>query len=336
MINILLMINLPYGRKVAELMVGLISNKASLTKSIEKLDEIVMKTINKLDWRKIRKKISNFDPYSDENLYIKFKGLQKSYEASKKQFWNDTEVIEELIKKYGEPKIPEDKKEAIMKIFSIIYYGEIVAMIVASQLLEMVDDFDAKKVLAAQVIEEAKHATAYQRYLSYLGKIPEIELHSKRILDDIMKTKNKVLKMIGMQLLVENVAFNLFTAVKQVSPDPVLRDLLGYIAMDEAKHVGLARKYLPQLINQISFKEHIYIILKQFEWLTHIIISILKQKKYAQVLGIDVQKWVKLGTNDFLKTAYEIIDKTKFKNMTIPKSFSEKLSEIIVNTFFKN
>lgn len=311
-----------------------ILEKQKLFEKLRKFDESYMNLINNVREKRMKRFLGKFSPYSNINLSINFKGLHRSYEASKKQFWNDSEILDNLIKKYGPPYLPEREKAAIMHIFSIIYYGEIVAMIVAAQLLEMVDDFDAKKVLAAQVIEEAKHATAYQRYLSYLGELPPIEPHSRFILDDIMKTQNKVLKMIGMQLLVENVAFNLFTAVKQISPDPVLKELLEYIAMDEAKHVGLARKYLPVMMNKISFNEYVFTISKQLQWLFHIIISILKLKSHAEVIGIDVNRWVKLGIKDFLSVAYDIAQRTKFARFTIPKNLVEKFGDFIADKFF--
>lgn len=309
-------------------------NKERILEVAKKFDELYINLINTLREKGLKKHIGKFSPYSNDNLVIKFDGLHRSYEASKKQFWNDSEEIDKLVKKYGQPHLPEREKNAIMHVFSIIYYGEIVAMIVAAQLLEIVDDFDAKKVLAAQVIEEAKHATAYQKYLSYLGKLPPIEPHSRFVLDDIMKTESKALKMIGMQLLVENIAFNLFTAVKQISPDPVLKHLLEYIAMDEAKHVGLARKYLPIMMNRISFSEYIFTILKQLQWLFHVIISIIKLKQHAEVLGIDVNRWVKLGIRDFLSVAYEVAQKTKFSRFTIPKNFAENFGNFLADTFF--
>ncbi|MCX7759410.1 MAG: ferritin-like domain-containing protein, partial [bacterium] len=175
-----------------------------------------------------------FDPFST-NLSVIYTLLHRSYEASKKQFWNDTEVLDKLIEKYGKPELEENYRRSLLNIFSVIYYGEIVAMIVSAQLLDMVEHFDAKKVLAAQVIEEAKHATAFQRYLSYLGDIPQPNKYTKKILLDIMNTKLLSLKLLGMQLLVENIAFYLFTAVKDTAKDPILKELLRYVSIDEAK-----------------------------------------------------------------------------------------------------
>lgn len=298
------------------------------------LEKIVGEAIEKVGYKMAKAKIKlskfipkiNFDPYSYENVKIKYPLLDKSYELSKKHFWDDTEVFNTLIKKYGEPKISEDEKEALLKILSIIYYGEIVAMLVAGQLLNMVEDIDAKKVLSAQVIEEAKHVTAYQKYLALLGPIPEIDPNSRCILDDVLRTDSIALKMVGLHLLTETVAYYLFTALKECFHEPILKGLLEYIAKDEAKHVGFARKYLPEVINRISHLEQLRILVKQLIWTFHITASIMRLKKSAEILGIDVIKWFERGTKDFLNLAYEISGKTKFSKFVIPKSVSEIIS----------
>jgi hypothetical protein len=77
----------------------------------------------------------------------------------------------------------------------------------------MVEDMDAKKVLSAQVIEEAKHVTAYQKYLGLLGLIPEIDPNSRCVLDDVLRTNSIALKMVGLHLLTETVAYYSFKTV---------------------------------------------------------------------------------------------------------------------------
>ncbi len=302
------------------------------------LEKIVGELIEKGGYKVARAKIKlsklipkiNFDPYSYENVKIRYPLLDKSYELSKQHFWDDTKVFNELLKKYGEPKISEAEKEALLKILSIIYYGEIVAMLVAGQLLNMVEDMDAKKVLSAQVIEEAKHVTAYQKYLGLIGTIQEIDPNSRCILDDVLRTNSVALKMVGLHLLTETVAYYLFTALKESFQEPILKGLLEYIAKDEAKHVGFARKYLPEVINRISHLEQIRILTKQLVWTFHITASIMRLKKSGETLGIDIIKWFQRGTKDFLDLAYEIAGRTKFSNFILPRKLSELIAKKMI------
>jgi hypothetical protein len=137
--------------------------------------------------------------------------------------------------------------------------------------------------------------------------------------------------MVGLHLLTESVAYYLFTALKECFHEPILKGLLEYIAKDEAKHVGFARKYLPEVINRISYIEQVRILIKQLIWAFHITASILRLKKSGEILGIDVIKWFERGTKDFLNLAYEIAERTKFSKFVIPKSVSEVLAQKIMS-----
>ena len=67
--------------------------------------------------------------------------------------------------------VPTDKREALARVLSIIYYGERAAVIVASQLCADVPDEEAKMALAAQVMEEAKRAPRItESYLAELAR----------------------------------------------------------------------------------------------------------------------------------------------------------------------
>ena len=204
-------------------------------------------------------------------------------------------------------------------------------MLVSAQLVDMVPDLDAKKVLSAQVIEEAKHVTAYQRYLSMLGKIPPIDPNTKVILDDVMRTSSVVLKVAGLHLLTETVAYYLFTAIQKTYPEPVLKGLLYYIARDEAKHVGFAKKYLPELVNRISPAHQIYVLAKQLEWTFHLLSALLRLAPYGKQLGIDVSTWFDRASEDFLKVAYDIARMTKYNHLVIPEGFSRKIKNFAMH-----
>ena len=287
----------------------------------------------KISYRKINGLIPKikFDPYSSENLVVKYPKLHKSYELSKQHFWDDTKVLDELIRKYGKPKIPEEDREAILKIFSIIYYGEVVAMLTASQLVDMVPDLDAKKVLSAQVIEEAKHVTAYQKYLSMLGEIPEIDPSTRAILDDVMMTSSPVLKVVGLHLLTETVAYYLFTAIRESYPEPVLRGILKYIARDEAKHVGFAKKYLPELANRISPPHQVFVLIKNIEWTLLLVSAFLRLAPYGERLGIDIPLWFDRATEDLFRVSYDIARRIKYSKLVIPEPVARKIKNFLLN-----
>lgn len=253
------------------------------------------------------RKRERFDPYSPDNLGIKFQPLNKMYEASKRAFWNDTTVMDDLIRKHGGIKLERKEKQALREIFSIIYYGEIVALEVSAQLLPKVAHLDAKKVLAAQTMEEAKHVTAMQRYLTELGEgIPKINRFAKKVLEDVRHEDSFIVKLTGMQLLVESLAHHLFLQVRKHVNEPVLKDLLRYIDIDETKHVGLARNYLPIYLKKISFVEAARLLAKQQRWIYWLLRATFDLRHSARTLGIDINEATKKSIADNTATIRKI------------------------------
>lgn len=235
-----------------------------------------------------------FDPYDPWHLHVHYPVLHRSFEASKNQFWNESELVEELLRKHGRPKLTPEQARALAEVLAMIYYGEIVAMHVSAQLLTMVPDLDAQKVLAAQVIEEAKHVSAFARYVRELGQdMPPIDPFARRVLESLRTTQNPVLKLLGMQLLVENIAHALFVNICENLEEPVLRGLLEYVDRDEVKHVGLARNYLPLLLRRVGPLEGTRMLMMQMYWSMNLLAATWRNRKNAELLGIDMNRNMK-------------------------------------------
>src|SRR5262249_6315651 len=188
--------------------------------------------------------------------------LERLFEQAKQDFWNESTVIDWS----RDFTIPADRRRPLARVLSIIYYGERAALEVSAQLLTMVDDEQAKFALAAQVIEEAKHVSVFRRVLKKLDDIQPVHPLSRRILGDLVATRNAAAKLIGMQLIVENVANHLFHHIAEAIPDPLLKEVLAYVARDEKKHTGIAAIYLPVVLKKLSAFDVPYIKAKQLYW----------------------------------------------------------------------
>jgi rubrerythrin len=210
--------------------------------------------------------------------------LERLFEQAKKDFWNDSTVIDWS----REFVVPPGKRRSLARILSIIYYGERAALEVSAQLLTMVDDEQAKFALAAQVIEEAKHVSVFRRVLTKLDEIHPVDPWSRRLLADLVETRHTAAKLIGMQLIVENVANHLFTHISDAVEDPLLREVLQYVARDEKKHTGLAAIYLPVVLEKVGFFDASYIKAKQVYWSFCLDRTIYNHRYDADALGIDL------------------------------------------------
>ena len=210
-----------------------------------------------------------FSPYDRKNLdsLREHPKLANSIRGSKKQFWNDDDVFEEILKKHGGIQASPEQKKAIASLMSIIFYGEIVAMHTSSQLVGMMPDLAAQFVAAFQTMEESKHVSAMAKYLDALGvELPEINPWAKKLLEQIRGETDPAAKLVGMNLIVENVAHGIFTTLQDSFDEPVLRDLLHYIDLDEVKHVALARNYLPRVLKGVGPIRRARILAMQVYW----------------------------------------------------------------------
>ena len=210
--------------------------------------------------------------------------LQRLFEQAKKDFWNESEVID-WSRGFV---VPAHQRRSLARILSIIYYGERAAMEVSAQLLTMVDDEQAKFALAAQVIEEAKHVSVFRRVLTSLDEIHPVDWWSRQLLGDLVAIRHTAAKLIGMQLIVENVANHLFVVIGDAVDDPLLKEVLRYVARDEKKHTGLAAIYLPEVLKKVSLLDIPYIKAKQVFWSFCLDRTIYNHRHDADALGIDL------------------------------------------------
>jgi rubrerythrin len=217
--------------------------------------------------------------------------LERLFEQAKQDFWNDSTAIN-----WEQPlALTLEERKALAKIFSLIYYGERAALEVSAQLVPLVDDEQAKFVLACQVIEEAKHVSAFRKLLLKLDEIHPCDFWAKRVLTDLVRTKNPVHKLVGMQLIVENIANQLFHIIKEQVQDPLTVKVLEYIARDEKKHTGLAVIYLPSILKKVGRIEAEVLRARQVYWTFCVSQSIWNHRKEADALGIDIQVALQRG-----------------------------------------
>ncbi|MCU1279204.1 MAG: ribonucleoside-diphosphate reductase beta chain [bacterium] len=217
--------------------------------------------------------------------------LERLFEQAKQDFWNDSTAID-----WSQPlTLTPDERVAMAKILSLIYYGERAALEVSAQLVPLVDEEQSKFVLACQVIEEAKHVSAFRRLLKKLDDIHPANPWVRRVLSDLVATKHASYKLVGMQLIVENIANQLFHIIHEHVQDPLIRKVLEYVGRDEKKHTGLAVLYLPKILKQVGFVESHMLWAKQIYWTFCVSQAIWDHRREAAALGIDIQQGLRKG-----------------------------------------
>ena len=213
-------------------------------------------------WIHPRRPRDHFPPYelADRDLVARTEArtrkLARLYHVAQDQAWDGRAVLADLVARHGGIHFPPDKKEAMGRVAAVLLWGELAAWSISADLALRLEDPAAKMAATSQVFDEARHFYVLRDYL-WQAEIPLPRLggYSRTILVDLLETDNLLHKLVGMQLMVENVALCLFKMIAAAQLEPVLSELLYYYERDEARHVGLGALALPTILPGLSSLE---------------------------------------------------------------------------------
>jgi len=210
-------------------------------------------------WLRPRRPRDHFPPYelADRDIVARTeertRKLARLYHVAQDQAWDGRAVLRDLVAKHGGIHFPEDRKEAMGRVASVLLWGELAAWSISADLALKLEDPAAKMAATSQVFDEARHFYVLREYLWQAGiPLPRLGGYSRALLVDLLETDNLLHKLVGMQLMVENAALVLFRMVADAKLEPVLSELLYYYERDEARHVGLGALALPSILPQLS------------------------------------------------------------------------------------
>ncbi len=214
--------------------------------------------------------------------------LERLYHVGQNNIWDGRTVLTDLIAKHGRPQLDPARKEAALKLLSILLWGELAAWAISADLAERIDDVEAKLAATSQAHDEARHFYVLRDYLRELGEpVPRLGGLARRLLLRILDTDSLVEKLIGMQLLVESNALSLFRGLAEAKVEPVLEELLPYYEKDEARHVGLGVLYLPRLLKQLDRRATAKVFAFQVGCIGLLMSSGLIMREDFKTLGMD-------------------------------------------------
>jgi P-aminobenzoate N-oxygenase AurF len=134
-------------------------------------------------------------------------------------------------------------------------HGEQGALMVAAQLVNAVPHTDAKFYAATQTMDEARHVEVFARYIDKLDEVRPIAAPLKRVLDETLQTEDWLKKLVGMQIVVEGLALYSFREMRNLTEEPLLKDLLTYVARDESRHHAYGVQYVDRCVPLIGDRE---------------------------------------------------------------------------------
>jgi hypothetical protein len=220
-----------------------------------------------------------FDTTYSWDYSVQRQDLRNLYEKSKDAIWNartylawDTDVDPEaestpdnMIPIFGthlwdkldkKTELPKLRRFALAYTLSNFLHGEQGALLATSQIVSAVPGTDAKYYASTQVMDEARHVEAYDRYLrEKVEAVFPISPYLRTLLDEILQERRWDMKYLGMQIMVEGLAIAAFGFIQQLSNEPLLKQIVHMIMQDEARHVAFGVLSLKGIYDDMSESE---------------------------------------------------------------------------------
>ncbi len=156
--------------------------------------------------------------------------------------------------------------------FSSILHGEQGALNLSASLCHVLLDQGAQEYAANQTREEARHVTAFAKYIkARWGRPRPCGEVLKQLLVDIIEAPEVYKKIIGMQMLVEGLAMGAFAAGYQYNRDPLAKKLFQLVMTDEAFHHKFGKIWADRTIPKMSEDERNMVE----DWAAHCFQSLL-------------------------------------------------------------
>ncbi|HEY1615407.1 MAG TPA: ferritin-like domain-containing protein [Rhizomicrobium sp.] len=141
--------------------------------------------------------------------------------------------------------------------FSSILHGEQGALSLSASLCHILRDPGAQEYAANQTREEARHVTAFTRYIrARWGSPVQVGSSLGSLLNELVASPLVWKKLVGMQMLVEGLAMGAFAMFYKEARDPLMRQVCQLVMTDEAFHHKFGKIWAERTIPHISKSEH--------------------------------------------------------------------------------
>ncbi|MFN9848066.1 MAG: ferritin-like domain-containing protein [Alphaproteobacteria bacterium] len=218
--------------------------------------------------------------------------------------------------------------QSTLRTFSSILHGEQGALNLSASLCHVLKDQGAQEYAANQTREEARHVTAFAKYIkARWGKPVECGPTLKTLLVDIIGSPEVYKKIIGMQMLVEGLAMGAFATVFAKTNDPLAKKLMQLVMTDEAFHHKFGKIWADRTIPHLSEKEHETIELWAahcFQTLLFNLVAPTQQRDLYEEFGLDPDRVI-------AEMAANMTDEIRRENMKEQSNIFRVLVKTLLN-----
>ena len=218
--------------------------------------------------------------------------------------------------------------QSALRSFSSILHGEQGALNLSASLCHVLKDQGAQEYAANQTREEARHVTAFAKYIKARWRRPvECGPTLKALLIDIIGSPEVYKKIIGMQMLVEGLAMGAFATFFNNIRDPLGKKLMQLVMTDEAFHHKFGKIWADRTIPKLTAAEHEIIetwAAHCFQTLLFNLVAPTQQRDLYEEFGLDPDRVI-------AEMAANMNDETRRENMKEQTNIFRVLVKTLLN-----
>src|SRR5213080_3404620 len=188
-----------------------------------------------------------------------FGGVLRFYELAKRQEWQVKDLpwgqlppIPEGAK--GSPQSQARRNDMWRSVLTQQLQADMLACDMASQLLNLAPDIEAKLYYSTMVQDESRHTEAWLKLVAEAGGTAERDPHLDRLAHLTLEADTLEEKVFLMQVFYERLIISRFRLIARSSRGTVLEDLCNRLATDDGIHHGAGMAYERVLLQNADKK----------------------------------------------------------------------------------
>jgi hypothetical protein len=187
-----------------------------------------------------------------------FGGVLRFYELAKRQEWQVRDLpwneLPPIPEGKGTPERRARRRDMWRSVLTQQLQADMLACDMASQLLNIAPDVEAKLYYSTMVQDESRHTEAWLKLVTEAGGTAERDPHLDNLAHMTLEADTLEEKVFLMQVFYERLIISRFRLIARSSRGTVLEDLCNRLATDDGIHHGAGMAYERVLLQNLSKK----------------------------------------------------------------------------------
>src|SRR5437762_684253 len=185
-----------------------------------------------------------------------FTGVLRFYDLAKRQEWQVEDLpwgeLAPIPEGKGTPQRQARRKDMWRSVLTQQLQADMLACDMASQLLNIAPDHEAKLYYSTMVQDESRHTEAWLKLVGEAGGTAERDPHLDNLAHMTPEADTLQAQELLMQVFYERLIISRFRLIARSSRGTVLEDLCNRLATDDGIHHGAGMAYEKVLLQNLS------------------------------------------------------------------------------------